>query len=166
MNLSLGQFPNYNFAFMCLKWQVFSVSWKFHEGRLPVLLIRGSPQCLVHTGSYIYICSMDGQTNKWTDGEVDRWPRILKRNNTCRFIFEGSRKKKSTLRNSSFKSFLLFCCRVNHSHTSSNVMAERTLNLLVGTFMNHIMDHYLGLGDRRTCIQILVLWNSRVYWSP
>lgn len=98
--------------------------------------------------------------NGWTDRQMDGWDgwmaRILKRNNICRFILEVG-KRKNTLRNSSFKSFPLFCCRVNHSHTSSNVMAEKTLNLLVCTFMNHIMDHYLGLCDRRTCIQILVL---------
>lgn len=30
-------------------------------------------------------------------------------------------------------------------------MAERTLHLLIYVFMNHIRNHYLGLGDRGTC---------------
>ena len=146
---------------MCLNWQVFSVSWKFHEGKDCLFYWSEDPHSAwyilgpIYT-LYIYRTLLNG----WTDRQMDGWDgwmaRILKKKWHLP-IYSWSRKKKNTLRNSSFKSFPLFCCRVNHSHTSSNVMAERTLNLLVCTFMNHIMDHYLGLGDRRTCIQILVL---------
>lgn len=90
---------------------------------------------------------LDGQIGGWADGQMARTPR---REITFANIFLRESQEAHSETPASNPS--ISCCRLNHSHASSHAMAKRTLNLLICAFMNHIMNHDPGSGDRRACI--------------